>query len=202
MRLFLREEITQTLSEISDLATIIESRFSELRDVEMPGYTHLQPAMPSSFGMWLHSWYEWALELSQNGISLLNSIDSNPLGSGAGFGSSLKIDRELVAKHLQFAKVQRSFIDVNNSRGRAEERCLRFLSDIASFLEKFACDFMLYQTREFCFLTLPDNLTTGSSIMPQKRNCDLKELLGRAAKVRSCAFEVASVIAKLPSSHH
>ncbi len=202
-RLFIRRKVLSDLEVCFSLADTIATRFSELCDVQMPGYTHMQPAMPSSFGMWLHSWYEGLLELMRCGISLLKELDSNPLGSGAGFGSSLRIDRAYVAELLGFARVQRSFIDVNNSRGRYETRYCSWACELASLFEKFASDVMLYTTREFGFIELPNELTTGSSIMPQKRNPDVVELLrARASKVRGAQWELQSLTAKLPSSYN
>ena len=203
VRLFLRRQVLADLNSLLALSDTIAQRFDELADVPLPGYTHMQPAMPSSLGLWLHAWYEGILELCQDGLRLLDVIDSNPLGSGAGFGSSLKIDRAYVAKLLGFARVQRSVIDVNNSRGRYEERYLRWALDISALFEKLACDVMFFCTKEAGFFSLPHELTTGSSIMPQKRNPDVVELLrARPSKVRGALAELQSLTAKLPSSYN
>lgn len=203
MRLFLRSKTLTDIETLITLSDTIAARFDELAAVPMPGYTHMQPAMPSSFGMWLHSWYEGLLELITEGNHVLDSLDSNPLGSGAGFGSSLRIDRTLVATLLGFSRVQRSFIDVNNSRGRYELRYVTWACEVGALLEKFACDVTLFATHEFGLLSLPAELTTGSSIMPQKRNPDLAELLrARCSRIRGPLFELQSVTAKLPSSYH
>ena len=203
VRLYLRDRTVQLLQQLSELLAVIEQRFKSLKRIMMPGYTHLQPAMPSSVGLWLHAWYEGLLECARDGHALYASLNSSPLGAGAGFGSSLKIDREYVAGLLKFDRVQRSVIDVNNSRGRYEERFLRWICDMGSVLEKCACDLMLYTTREYGFFRLPSELTTGSSIMPQKRNADIVELLrGRASLLRGFAAQVQQVSGKLPSSYH
>ena len=202
-RLYLRRRVALGLEGLVALGRAISKRYADSGSLDMPGYTHMQPAMPSSVGMWFHSLEEAVVELIADGLHLSESVDRQPLGSGAGFGTSLPINRAKTAELLGFADVQRSFIDVNNSRGRYELRFLRWCVDIAHTFEKFACDVMLFTTREFGFVTLPSELTTGSSIMPQKRNPDVVELLrGRAGRVRGACDELSWVSAKLPSSYH
>lgn len=201
MRLFLREQGIMWLESLTSLCEAFCVRFDEIGHVPMPGYTHLQPAMPSSIGLWLHGFAEGLLEQLPIGLALLESIDSCPLGSAAGFGSPLALDRAFVAELLGFSQPQRSVVDAQNSRGRYELRFLRWACEIASLLEKFAWDCELYITHGF--VSLPDALTTGSSIMPQKRNPDLLELLrGRAGRVRGAAAELEAVASKLPSNYH
>lgn len=203
VRLYLRDRALRWQDRLCSLAEALLSRREELGTIPMPGYTHLQPAMPSSLGLWLHAFVEGCLDLVRQGFRLLDALDECPLGSGAGFGVPLRLDRAMTARLLGFARPQRSVVDVQNSRGRHEGRFLAWACEIASLLEKFAWDVSLFLTREFGFLTLPVELTTGSSIMPQKRNPDLAELLrGRAARVRGAAFELAVVTAKLPSNYH
>lgn len=203
VRLFLRSTVVEQLDTIVGFATELSSRWEEWKDVSMPGYTHLQPAMPASVGMWIHAFYEGTLEIIRDGLHLLEVLNANPLGSAAGFGVSLPQDRAYVAKLLGFDRVQRSYIDANNSRGRYEQRYLRWIIDLGALLEKFACDVMLFSMEEFRFFSLPVELTTGSSIMPQKRNPDLVELLrGRSAKLRGVEQELAWTTGKLPSSYH
>jgi argininosuccinate lyase len=203
VRLYMRSEVSRLLADVVACLDGIQSKFEELKDVPMPGYTHLQPAMPSSVGMWLHSYYEGILDLAKDGLALRDSLNVCPLGSGAGFGSNLSIDRDYVASLLGFRDIQRSVIDVNNSRGRFEEKLLHWCVMLAGLLEKWACDIMLFSTQEFGFISLPAELTTGSSIMPQKRNPDLIELLrARPSKIRGALSELTSVTSKLPSSYH
>jgi len=168
----------------------------------MPGYTHLQPAMPSSVGMWLHSMIEASITLIREGLHLLDVINANPLGASAGFGSNIPLDREYTAQLLGFSRVQRSPIDCNNSRGLFEQRVLSFSCSIVAMFEKLGWDMVLYTTREFGFFKLPNEMTTGSSIMPQKRNSDIAELLrSRGGKVRAARSELDYIITKLPSSY-
>jgi argininosuccinate lyase len=203
VRLYLRDVTVNGLGALIELSDSIASRIASDGDLPLPGYTHLQPAMPSSVSMWLQGWAEGINDLLRAGCALYDGLDSNPLGSGAGFGTNLTIDREYVTKVLAFSRTQRNPIDCNNSRGRYEERYLRWATDVASLFEKLAWDVLIYSTREFGFVTLPHDLTTGSSIMPQKRNLDIVELLrGRASRVRGALHELSGVIAKLPSSYH
>ncbi|MCC6933182.1 MAG: argininosuccinate lyase [Deltaproteobacteria bacterium] len=202
-RLHLRHMLMQLLLKIADFAHSCVERYDELKDIQMPGYTHMQPAMPSSVGMWLHSFIEASLELLKEGLMLLEIINVNPLGASAGFGSNIPLDRNMTTRLLGFARTQRSPIDCNNSRGRFEHKVLSFGVEVAGMLEKFACDMMLYTTQEYKFFSLPVELTTGSSIMPQKRNSDLAELLrARAGKIRAAENELAWITAKLTSSYN
>lgn len=203
IRLYLRENILDVLNLLVSFNETLLNKITELGDIPLPGYTHMQKAMPSSLTMWLHSFAEWALELINEGLTLLDSINTSPLGAASGFGVPLNLDREYVAKLLGFKTYQRSVIHVQNSRGRYELKALRYLEDCFHLIEKFSIDFILYNTQEFGFFNLPKSLTTGSSIMPQKHNPDILELLrGNAAKVRGSANELQWVIAKLPSNYH
>ena len=202
-RLLLRHEVLNLVESLEDIVSSLLKRFDELGELPMPGYTHLRRAMPSSVGIWLHGFVENFLELAQLGINSVEQLNKNPLGVASGFGVPLPLDRDLTAKLLGFSSVQRSFVDVQNSRGRYELRILNWLTEIASAIEKCACDFLLYSTEEFGFFNIPEAFTTGSSIMPQKRNPDVLELLrASASSIRAAQFELSSVTAKLPSHYH
>ncbi len=202
-RLYLRDRVVAVLELLEAVATPLMKRADETAAQLMPGYTHYQPAMPTTVGMWLHAFGEWMLALMRQGIQLLETIDSNPLGAASGFGVPLPLDRAQVAEHLGFSRVQRNPIEVQNSRGRHELLVARWVSDIGSLIEKFACDMVLYTTREYGFFSLPNSFTTGSSIMPQKHNPDVLELLrARSAKLRAAESELSWVTAKLPSHYH
>lgn len=203
VRLYMRSEVIGLFSEVLTSLDLLQIRFDQLKDIPMPGYTHLQPAMPSSVGMWLHSYYEGFLDIAKDGLALLESLNVCPLGSGAGFGTNLPIDRKQVSETLGFSGIQRSVIDVNNSRGRFEEKVLHWCLMLSGLLEKWASDLMFFGTQEFGFITMPVELTTGSSIMPQKRNPDLIELLrSRPSRIRGALQELSAVTTKLPSSYH
>lgn len=202
-RLYLREAIYSHCCQLSSLLTALEGRIDDIGDLAMPGYTHMQPAMPSSVGMWLHAFVEHFLSLLNEGLGLLESLNLNPLGAASGFGVPLALDRAYTSELLGFSAPQRNPIDVQNSRGRFELKALRWFSDIASAVEKLSWDLILYSSKEFAFFTLPEELTTGSSIMPQKRNPDVLELLrARASKVRAAELELVLVTSKLPSNYH
>ncbi|MDC0358745.1 argininosuccinate lyase [Oligoflexia bacterium] len=203
LRLFLR---AAGLELLQDLAALGEKFFERARasaGIPMPGYTHFQPAMPASVEMWLHAFGESILDCARNGLTLVDAINTNPLGAAAGFGVPLPIDRELTTKLLGFFRTERNPIHIQNCRGQAELKFIRWASDIGAVLEKFAWDGIVYSTREFGFLSLPEELCTGSSIMPQKKNPDVLELLrGRVAKIRGAEQELQWVVAKLPSNYH
>lgn len=203
IRLFMRHHALNWCSRLAEYVSGALERIDREGDVAMPGYSHMRPAMPSSIGQWLHAHAEAALEQVRATLDLLDRLDACPLGTGAGFGVPLPLDRAYAARLLGFGRIQRSPVDVQNSRGRLEKYFVRVAADIAAGVEKLACDLALFSTAEFGFFSLPAELTTGSSLMPQKRNPDVLELLrahGAVAAVR--AVEVEAVGAKLPSGYH
>ncbi len=203
MRLWMRGEAVRWLDLLAGFVRTALDRIERDGATEMPGYTHMQPAMPSSIGQWLHAHVEAALEQVRATLDLLDRLDSCPLGTGAGFGVPLPLDREFTAKLLGFSRAQRSPIDVQNSRGRMERYFVRVAADIGAVLQKLASDLLVFSTAEFGFFRLPEGLTTGSSIMPQKRNPDVLELMrAKSARLRAREYELDGVIDKLPSSYH
>lgn len=203
MRLYMRDASTRWLTVLGEFIAACLERVERDADLPMPGYTHLQPAMPSSASQWLHACAEAALEQSRATLDLLDRLDSCPLGVGAGFGVPLPLDREFTAKLLGFSRAQRSPIDTQNSRGRLEKYFARVASDVGCVLERFAADIVLFASAEFGFVQLPEALTTGSSIMPQKRNPDVAELLrARAARLKSRQIELELLTTRLTSGYH
>ena len=203
MRLYLRNELENVLRLLGDLAQALFDRAQKDGNQDLPGYTHMQKAMPASIGMWLASYGEWALEAINDGLRLVDGIDCNPLGAAAGFDVPLPLDREYVAKLLGFSRVQRNAMAVMNSRGRFELKALKWLSDIGAMIEKISWDMILYSMEDLGFISIPVAFTTGSSIMPQKKNPDVLELLrGRASVIRGKEAELSAVISKLPCSYH
>lgn len=203
MRLFLRHHGLAWAELITSTCEALLDRARRDGHIAIPGYTHLQPAMPSSVGQWCHAHLEGLLEQLAATDDLLNRLDCCPLGTAAGFGVPIPLNRALTARLLGFTRIQRSPIDVQNSRGRMEMYTLRVAADVGRVLEKLSWDLILYASSEFGFVRLPESLTTGSSIMPQKRNPDALELLrGRSARLRARLFEVEQVSGKLPSSYH
>lgn len=203
LRLFLRNQTLAWISQLDHVLVTLTRRATRDGDVPMPGYTHLQPAMPSSFGQWLQGVAEALLEQVREAAQLLDVLDSCPLGTGAGYGVPLPIDRTFTARLLGFGRVQRSPLDVQASRGRLEKYFVRLAADVGLVLEKLSCDLILFNTAEFGFVRLPDDFTTGSSIMPQKRNPDVLELLrARAARLRARVIELEQLTARLTSGYH
>ncbi len=203
MRLYIRHNILVILDQAIQCCTATLERAEPLLASPMPGYTHFQPAMPTSVGIWLHGFAESLLDQIREGMELVERLNANPLGVASGFGVPLPLDREMTAELLGFSRVQRNPINVINSRGFYELKFIRWCVDIASVLEKIACDVVLFTSSEYGFFSLPNEFTTGSSIMPQKRNPDVMELMrARTGKVRSAEQELTWIIAKLSSGYH
>jgi len=172
--------------------------------VDLPGYTHMQQGMPSTVELWAGG-FAAELEDDADGIAIARRrIDKNPLGSAAGYGTAgLPVDRSKTQASLGFATVHEPVTAVQLSRGKAEAGLVFELCMLMQDLGKLAADLMLYYTQEFAFISLPDNMTTGSSIMPQKRNPDVPELVrGATATVNAALFEILGITSKLSSGYH
>lgn len=203
LRLLMRHRLLRLGAKAGQVAAAFLAFAEAHRDLPLPGYTHLRRAMPSSWGQWGQAFAEGLLEELQALPALYARLDKSPLGAAAGFGVPLPLDRELVAAALGFAKVQRSPVDVINSRGRHETALLGWLASVAGVLEKALWDLAIYSMEEFGFVKLPDAFTTGSSIMPQKRNPDVVELSrAKCAELRGWAGMVQQLGAGLPSNYH
>lgn len=177
LRLYSKEQLNLVKQELENLKTSFKSFGKKHKDIPMPGYTHMQKAMPSSIKLWADCFVD---SLSDDLIyldTIYKLIDQSPLGSGAGYGIPIKIDRQLSAKLLNFAKVQENPIYCQHSRLKFEELILSCLITILQDINKFASDVLLFTTSEFNFFSVAGNLTTGSSIMPQKKNIDVAEVL-------------------------
>ena len=177
-RLFSNEKVLELKKEIESLIKTLEVQIKKQGKIKMPGYTHMQRAMPSSVGMWLGSYHD---SLEDDVIVLeavMKVIDQNPLGSAAGYGeNTLGLDRKFTTRELNFKRVQENPMYCAFSRGKFENMILQALGSAMFDLGKIASDLLLFTTREFDFFTLPDSFKTGSSIMPQKKNYDVLELI-------------------------
>jgi argininosuccinate lyase len=203
MRLFMRRHALRWAATIGGVIAALAVRIRDDGATPMPGYTHTQPAMPSSVGLWLHAFAEALLEQLRAASHLLVQLDCCPLGTGAGYGVPLPLDRAYTAALLGFSRVQRNPIDVQNARGRMETYFVRLAADAAAVLEKLSSDLLLFATAEFGFFSLPEALVTGSSIMPQKRNPDVLELIrAGAGRLRARQHELEWLACKLPSGYH
>lgn len=202
-RLFTKDQLQIIALQTSELASVFQKFAKTHEFTPMPGYTHMQQAMLSSVGAWAGQFAESLLDdLSVVQVAYeLN--DQSPLGTGAGYGVSLPLDRQLTTTLLGFSKIQNNAIYTQNSRGKVESVILGALSQIMLTLGRFAADLLLFTTAEFRFFTLAEELTTGSSIMPQKRNLDIMELM-RARSKTMLAHQslVQSIISGLPSGYN
>jgi argininosuccinate lyase len=204
LRLYLRDAVAALRGGAAEVAATLEALAVRAADIVLPGYTHLQQAMPSSVALWARG---FAAEICDDAAGLeaaLRRIDKNPLGSAAGYGTpGLPIDRQATQLKLGFAQLHEPVTAVQLSRGKAEAQLLFEITLLMQDLGRFAADVLLFATREVGFLRLPEAFTTGSSIMPQKRNPDVFELIrGRSATAQACLTETLAVCAKLPSGYH
>jgi argininosuccinate lyase len=202
MRLYLRDVLEHLSRHCETFAGACLGRAREDELTPMPGYTHLQRAVPSTVGLWMGAFAESFLDIA--GLTDLTSgwIDSCPLGSAAGYGVNLNLPRETVARELGFPRVQMNPMYVQNSRGRFELQVLSVFAQATLELRRFAWDLSLYTTSEFGFVRLPEQWRTGSSIMPNKSNPDFVELLrGQHAVVQGAISELHGLLS-LPSGYH
>jgi len=204
LRLYLRDAVAQLAAAARAGAQALRALGTREADTPLPGYTHMQQAMPSSVRLWAEG---FAAELDDDAAGLLavqRRLGKSPLGSAAGYGTpGLPIDREATRARLGFETVHEPVTAVQLSRGKAEAQLLCELALLQQDLSRFAADVLLFATSEFGFVTLAEAFTTGSSIMPQKRNPDLFELVrGRSASALACLTEALAVCAKLPSGYH
>jgi argininosuccinate lyase len=203
LRLYTRSFLLEFQGAVLDLVQVLLVFAERYKDLPMPGRTHLQVAMPSSIGLWTGAWLEELLDdllVLDAAYSLNNSC---PLGSAASYGVPLPLDREMVAESLAFDRVQNNVLYVNNSRGKFESIVLDAVEQVVLTLSKLAQDLILFSLPEFGYFRLPDELFAGSSIMPQKKNpCMLELLRAKAATVSSCSTQVKSIIRALPSGYN
>ena len=203
LRLFAREQILGTLEEAAALATALLSFGKKHQKVPMVGRTHMQPGMPSSVGLWASAHAESLLDDCVLLVSAYELNDQCPLGSAASYGVPLPIDRELTSDLLGFRCPTHNVLYAGNARGKNESIILSAMSQVMLTLSRLAQDLMLYTMPEFDYFTLPDELTTGSSIMPQKKNPDVIELIrARASKVKACELAVYDLIKGLPTGYN
>lgn len=203
IKLCLRAELIEIVQLTKELFETLQSLSDQYKDVLMPGYTHLQVAMPSSFGLWFGAYAESLVDDLEQVSAAFNVVNKNPLGSGAGYGSSFPLNRELTTELLQFAKPNVNVVYAQMTRGKSEKAVATALSSIASTLSRLSMDCCLYLSQNFNFISFPDELTTGSSIMPHKKNPDVFELIrGKCNKLQSLPTELALLQTNLPSGYH
>ena len=203
MHLYLKHELSEIKSETKELFDLLLELSEKYKDVLLPGYTHLQIAMPSSFGLWLSAYAESLIDDLYFVDAAYKVADQNPLGSAAGYGSSFPIDRSFTTKEMGFETLKYNVVAAQMGRGKVEKATAFGMANIAATLSKLAMDICLYMSQNFNFLTFPDELTTGSSIMPHKKNPDVFELVrGKCNKLQSIPNQLTLVINNLPSGYH
>lgn len=203
MHLYLKDEIIEIKTLTLALFELLMTLSKKYKEDLLPGYTHFQIAMPCSFGMWFSAYAESMID----DVYMLNAafkiVDQNPLGSAAGYGSSFPIDRNDTTKNLNFDTLKFNSVAAQMSRGKAEKSVAFGMSSLAGTLSKFAMDICLYMNQNFGFISFPDELTTGSSIMPHKKNPDVFELIrGKCNKIQSLPYELTLITNNLPSGYH
>jgi len=203
MRLYGKEQLHQVSKRLFALCSTLLTFAQHYIDVPMPGYTHMQRAMLSSVGLWAASFAEALLDDEQLLSAAYVINDQSPLGSAAGYGVPLPIDRQYVADQLGFARVQNNVIYVQNSRGKIEAAVVQALAQIMLDLSKLAQDVLLFTTVEYGFLQIPQEICTGSSIMPQKRNLGVMELVrARTQTMLALQQQILGIVSGLPSGYN
>lgn len=203
LRLFFREEIREITSLTEDLFDVLLNLANQYRSYLMPGYTHLQVGMVSSFGLWFSAFAESLVDDLNMLLAAYNTINQNPLGSAAGYGSSFPLDRKLTTDLLGFRDLCYNSIHAQLGRGKSELSLAFGMASIAHTLGKMAMDICLFSNQNYSFLELPQEMTTGSSIMPHKKNPDVFELIrGRCNQVLTLPQQIISMTNNLPSGYH
>jgi argininosuccinate lyase len=203
LKLFMRAEIMEIADAVEDLFDLLMTKSEAHKNDLLPGYTHLQIAMPSSFGLWFGAYAECLVEDAELLEAAFRLANKNPLGSGAGYGSSFPLDRKLTTVLLGFEAPHVNVVNAQMSRGKTELYVLNAISQIATTLSRLAMDVCLYNSQNFGFIELPSSLTTGSSIMPHKKNPDVAELLrGKANKLKAAPNQLQLLMSNLPSGYH
>lgn len=203
VHLYLKDEIQYLKTQVKNLFDLLMQRADQHQNVLLPGYTHLQIAMPSSFGLWFAAYAESLIDDMTMLQAAHKIVDQNPLGSAAGYGSSFPINRTFTTTQLGFATLKFNAVAAQMSRGKAEKTIAFAMSSIAATLSKLAMDVCLYMSQNFDFISLPPHLTTGSSIMPHKKNPDVFELIrGKCNKIQALPYEITLITNNLPSGYH
>ncbi len=203
LKLFMRDELLHIARSTKELFEQLQKLSEEYRDVLMPGYTHLQIAMPSSFGLWFGAYAESLVDDMQQLVAAYNVTNQNPLGSAAGYGSSFPLDRKMTTRLLNFADLHYNVVAAQMSRGKTERAVSFAISAVASTLSHLAMDVCMWMCGNFGFVSFPDELTTGSSIMPHKKNPDVWEIMrGKCNRLQSISNEIALLTANLPLGYN
>lgn len=203
LKLLAKAEIEALAQQVKSLFDLLQAKSEACKNVLMPGYTHMQVAMPSSFGLWFGAYAESLVD----DLILLKAaykvVDKNPLGSGAGYGSSFPLDRDFTTKEMGFTSLNHNVIYAQMTRGKMEKTVAFAISSLAATLAKFSSDVCLYSGQDYGFFQLDHTYTTGSSIMPHKHNPDGFELVrGKCNKLQSLPYELSLILGNLQTGYH
>ena len=203
LKLFLRAEIEKTVTNTKALFDLLIAQSEKHKTDLLPGYTHLQLAMPSSFGLWFGAYAESLVDDLTTLEAAYRVVNKNPLGSAAGYGSSFPINRQLTTDLLGFDELNYNVVYAQMGRGKTERIVASALANIAATLSKLSMDACLYLNQNFAFISFPDELTTGSSIMPHKKNPDVFELIrSHCNRIQALPNEIMLMTTNLPSGYH
>ena len=203
LKLFLRDELKGVREEVLTVFRTLQGLSEQYKEVLLPGYTHAQVAMPSSFGLWFGAYAEALVDDMYGLGGAYRMVNRNPLGSAAGYGNSFPLDRQMTTDLLGFASPVYNSVAAQMQRGRTERAVASALGGIALTLNKFAADCCMYMCPNFGFIHFPDELTTGSSIMPHKKNPDVWEILrGKCNRILACENEIALLCSNMPHGYH
>lgn len=202
LKLFTRAQLRELADEVLDLFHVLIAQSNRYKDVLMPGYTHLQIAMPSSFGLWFGAYAESLVDDMMFLQAAYKMCNRNPLGSAAGYGSSFPLDREMTTRLLGFDSMNYNVVYAQMGRGKMERNVAFAMASIAGTLSKLAFDACMFSSQNFGFVKLPDECTTGSSIMPHKKNPDVFELTrAKCNKIQALPQQIMMIMNNLPSGY-
>lgn len=202
LKLYARAEIRKTVEKIQALFEVLQRKSEQYKDVLLPGYTHLQVAMPSSFGLWFGAYAESLTDDLRLMLAAWDITNQNPLGSAAGYGSSAPLDRTMTTRLLGFADLDYNVVYAQMGRGKTERAISFAYAAVAETVGRFAVDCCLYASQNFGFIHLPDSMTTGSSIMPHKKNPDVFELVrAHCNKIQGAPNDIRLITGNLPSGY-
>ncbi len=203
VKLFLKDEVLAVRDEVMKLFGTLQTLSERHRDVLMPGYTHGQVAMPSSFGLWFGAYAEALADDMYMLRGAFNVTDQNPLGSAAGYGSSFPLDRQMTTELLGFNSLDYNVVAAQLSRGKSERAVASAIGAVSLTLNKFAADCCMYMSPNYGFIRFPDELTTGSSIMPHKKNPDVWEIMrGNCNRIMSAENQISMLCSNMPHGYH
>ena len=203
VKLFLKDEVLKLREEVLTIFSTLQKLSQEHKDILIPGYTHGQVAMPSSFGLWFGAYAEALADDMYMLRGAYNVTDQNPLGSAAGYGNSFPLDRQMTTDLLEFGSLDYNVVAAQLSRGKSERAVASAMGAVALTLNKFAADCCMYMCPNYGFIKFPDTLTTGSSIMPHKKNPDVWEIMrGNCNRIMATENEISMLCSNMPHGYH